>query len=235
MHLIAEAGTDGAIVALWDPEALPEGFDDRYRHESLELLELLQSEGKLFWTETGSDGAFLLHLFVDQAAPDHLAPYLQDPVEIPAFQVPGGTLWFAGAEYVYRVEGELLRAHPHMGTRMELPAGVYRACFRRCEYPDDFIEDQVRSRLGNDAYRFRDASGGLIAAATFVSLAGIIALIFSRFAPWSIGIIAVGALLWVAVAKLSRSDRYREVGRRSEEIEREFPSMIAELRSPERT
>lgn len=233
MRLIAEAGTDGAMVALWDPQALPEDFDARYRQEPGELLKTLQEQGRLFWDETGGDGAYLLHLYVDEPVPSHLEPYLQNPVEIPQFQVPGGSLWFAGAEYAFHTEDSRLRAHPHMGGRLELPVGVYWARFAQVEYPDDHVEEQIRRRLGDDAYRVRDASGGLIAGAMFVSLAALISLFLSRLSPWSLGLIGLAAVLWIGVTVMTRSRRYREVGERSEQIEHEFPSYIAELRSLE--
>lgn len=231
MRLIAEAGTDAGMVALWDPEALPADFDARYRSEAAELLETLQAEGRLFRHETGGDGSYLLHLFVDAPVPEELRPYLREPLELPRFQVPNGALWLAGAEYVFHTEDAMLRAHPHMGTRLELPAGVYHARMYEASYPEDYVEEQVRRRLGEDAYRLRDVSGGIIAAAVFTSLVAVIALFLSRFSAASLGLLGVAALLWLVVARMTRSRRYREVGEQSEAIEREFPDYVAELRS----
>ena len=231
MRLIGEAGTDGATVVLWDPEALPADFDARYRAEALDLLDALQRQGRLFWTETGGDGAYRLHVYLDEPVPESRAGDVADPVEIAQFQVPSGVLQFAGAEYVYRQDDAFLAAHPHMGSRMELPAGTYRARIYRAEYPADFVEEQVRSRLGKDAYQYREISGGLIAGAAILTLIGIIVLFLSRLAGWSLAVAGVAALLWVAVVMRVRSPRYHEVGERSGEIEREYPSIVLELQT----
>ena len=231
MRLIGEAGTDGATVVLWDPEALPADFEARYRDEALDLLEALQRQGRLFWTETGGDGAFLLHVYLDVPVPESLAGHCEDPLEIARFQVPSGVLQFAGAEYVYRQDDAFLVAHAHMGSRLELPAGTYHARIYRVEYPVDYVEEQVRSRLGKDAYQYRETSGGLIAGAAILTLIGIIVLFLSRLAGWSLAVAGVAALLWVAVVVRVRSPRYHEVGERSGEIEQDYPSIVVELQT----
>lgn len=233
MRLIGEAGTDGATVALWDPEALPVDFDARYRDEALDLLEALQDEGRLFWTETGGDGAYLLHVYLDERLPESLASYCLDPIEIARFRVPSGVLHFAGAEYVYRDDDAFFTSHPHMGSRMELPAGTYCARIYRVEYPDNYVEQQVRAQLGGDAYGYREISGGLIAGAAVLTLIAIIVLFLSRLAGWSLAVAGLAAVLWVAVVVRVRSPQYREVGERSEEVEREYPSIVAAFQSVE--
>jgi hypothetical protein len=231
MRLIAEAGTDGATLALWDPAALPEEFDARYRQETLELLEALQDQGRLYWTETGSDGSYLLHVYLDEPVPAALAPFLEEQVELRELQVPGGTLWFAGAEYTFRVDDSLLRAYPHQGTRLELPSGSYQACVSRVEYPEDYVEEQLHRSLGDASYRIREVSGRLIAATIFLSLTGLVTAFLSRLASWSLGLLGLAALGWVAVFALTRSRSYREAGAQAEVAEREFPDYVAELRT----
>lgn len=231
MRLIAEAGTDGAMLALWDPAALPDDFDARYRQETLELLETLQDQGRLYWTETGADGAYRLHLYLDEPVPEALAPFLGERVEIPELQVPGGALWFAGAEYAFRTDDSLLRAYPHQGTRLTLPIGSYRACVFPVEYPEDYVEEQLHQRLGEANYQFRKASGGLITATVFLSLGGLVSAFLSRLAPWSLAVLWLAALGWIAVFALTRSRGYREAGVQAEVAEREYPDYVAELRT----
>lgn len=231
MRLVGEAGTDGAMVALFDPEALPEDFDRRYEEEPVELLERLQSEGRLFWTETGADGAFLLHLYLDEPVPGSLAPYCRDPVELPAFQAPGGALWFSGAEYVFHRDDAQMRKYPHMGTRMEIPAGVYHARLLRVEYPEDHVEERVKQAVGARGRRLVESVGCLAGTALALTLGACLAMFASRFSFWSLLLGAAAVLAWIGIIAFVRSSAYRAAREQSTAIQRDFPLMVAEFRS----
>ena len=133
MHVI-ESGTDVATLVLFDPETLPEGFDEDEKHR-VELLEQLHTQKRLIRVNTGADGAFLLHAFVDEAVPVELRSYLVEPLTIDEFLIRSGHVYFSGAEYVFRSEASGLRRFPHMGGFFSIPPGNYRVTMYGTEYP----------------------------------------------------------------------------------------------------
>src|SRR5262249_8834820 len=147
-----EAGTDAAGVALFDPGALPGDFDLRIQDDPIELLEILQQDGKAFYTETGGDGAYLLHAYVDEPIPPNLQAHLRDPITIERFSIPTGHLYFTGSEYAFRQDDSFLRRYPHMGGSVAVPAGEYRLTIHRTEYPPDHLERLLRNETGTAAY-----------------------------------------------------------------------------------
>ena len=164
MRLIAEAGTDVAAVVLFDPAALPHDFDTAVPRHYATLFSRLQSEGRLFHNETDSDGSYLLHLFVDAPLPADLVRFCSDPLTIEPFHVPSGTLWFCGAEYAFQRNDARLRKYPHMGTRLEVPPGMYSARFWQTEYPDEYVEDQVEAGTTPEEYRMNTSGFAQIVA-----------------------------------------------------------------------
>src|SRR5438046_665522 len=113
MRHVVEAGTDAAALLLFDPGALPEDFDSR--DDPADVLEQLTEAGRACWFDTGADGAYLLHAYVDEPVPPSLEPYTRDPITREAFAAPTGRLYFTGAEYGFREDDRLLRRYPHMG------------------------------------------------------------------------------------------------------------------------
>ncbi len=96
MRHVVEAGTDAAMLVLFDRAALPDDLDSRLRQDGPGLLDRLSDEGRMFSLNTGADGAYLLHAFVDEAIPESLRPYLFDPLTRPNFPVPSGRAAVAG-------------------------------------------------------------------------------------------------------------------------------------------
>src|SRR5262245_19879545 len=95
-HAIA-TGTDVATVCFFDPAALPADLDG-----SLEGLATLQKEGRVWVNETGSDGSYLFHFYLDEEIPDPIRKYSSDPKTTERLSVPSGTICACGAEYAAR-------------------------------------------------------------------------------------------------------------------------------------
>jgi hypothetical protein len=229
MKLVAEAGTDAAGVVLFAPEALPEDFDARHRRDPRAVLEDLAAAGRLFQVDTGADGEYSLHLYLDEPLPGPLAAHCADLITAPAFAVPDGILWFSGVEYVFRTDDALLRRSPGMGTRLEIPAGTYAARFWRCEYPDEHVEDQVRQALGEREYRRLDMPGCLVGVALALTLVAVGGVIGSRAAAWSLLLAALAVGTWAGLYRVLRSPRYQALTEAQRAIERQYPSFAVEL------
>src|SRR5713226_2505055 len=103
MKHVIEAGTDAACLLLFDPGALPEDFESRFHEDPTGLFERLTKEGKAYWINTGADGNYLLHVFVDEPLQMSLQPYAKNPICVDNFSVPTGRLFFTGGEYAFRV------------------------------------------------------------------------------------------------------------------------------------
>src|ERR1041385_7075588 len=109
----------------------------------------LGKEGRMWFKETGSDGSFLFHFYIDEEIPESIRKYSDDPQApgrlrivriIPEsirkysddpqatgrFSVPSGTLCACGAEYVARDPLKVgLKCFSHMGGIFNLPSGEY--------------------------------------------------------------------------------------------------------------
>ena len=117
MHVFVETGTDAAALAAGDIEAINEVLDAPSLDAWIERRDRAAASGVLWRTDTGSDGSFLVHLFVDEEPRSELVPYLRDPIEIPRFPIPSGRVLVAGEECFARRHIEKIR----LGKVVELP------------------------------------------------------------------------------------------------------------------
>lgn len=229
MRHVVEAGTDAAAVLLFDPAALPPDFDRRAAEDPADLLDELHQAGTVFSTDTGGDGRYLLHAYVDEPVSPHLEPFLRDPVVVESFPVPGGQLYFSGAEYGFREDASFLQRYPHMGGCFELPPGTYRLTLWRTEYPDNLAEQRLRQEVSPLAYQLHQGMGCCVGMAVLAFLGLVVAIFRAPAAPWRPGLfLALGTLAILPLA-LARSGAYRAARQRFREIERELPSFVAQL------
>lgn len=147
MKWILSGGTDGGSMALFDPDGLPEEFDEWVAQGAeADHYAALEADGRMFWVSDG-DGGFDICLFVDEPLPDDVSEFAE-PLEGPAIlHVPSGRLQFAGLEYMYRGDDSRLRRNLSMGQAAELSPGSYRARFFRMRYPDGFHAELVRPHV----------------------------------------------------------------------------------------
>lgn len=227
-HLI-EAGTDAAAVLLFDPGALPEDFDQRSRDDAADAVMALAAEGRGCYVETGGDGAYLLHLYVDEPLPDRLRPFAGETTVVDALQVPTGRLYFTGAEYGFREEAALLRKHPHMGNYCVIRPDVYRLTLTQLEYPEGLEEEQVRRELSPGEYRLRKAMEGLGALGCVSVLALAVSFLIRSHEPWLGVVRPVLVVLILLPWIVSRLAGYRAARERAEAVEREYPWAAAHL------
>jgi len=218
-----------ASLLLFDPGALPEDFDARTRGDPYELLEQLTEAGRAYWINTGADGAYLLHAYVDEPVPIALQPYLRDPLTAEAFAVPTGRLYFTGAEYGFREDDRFLQKHPHMGGAFTARPGVYRLKLWRTEYPDGLPEQLLRQQVSPWGYRLHQGMGWLVMTAA-LGFAGLsVAALLTPREVWLRYLLPVWGLLVLLPILVARLRAYREARERFRGIERQFPSVVAQL------
>lgn len=246
MKHVIETGSDAASLCLFDPATLPPDFDERARRGAFEEFEKLADAGTLWWCNTGGDGGYLVHVYVDESVPAELRPYLYDAWKSPHFPVPSGILWACGAEYVARdpehgnphtPKGGLAK-YSHMGGQCRLPAGEYELTAWRAQWPDGMLERELGKTLGSsrmkNSNRLGLATGVTLFAAFAVSIITlgltIGALGHFRERLGELGVAWGGlAALWLIALRLARAMSRRERDPQRREVEQRFPSIVVHL------
>lgn len=148
MRHVVEAGCDGATLCAFDAAALPADFDALVEQDPLGLMEDLQRQGRLWFSETAGDGNYVFHVHVDEAMPALPASSKVRRTlhaEFPVFAVPSGTLWLCGAEYTSRdpvsgstfTPGGGLGRYSHMGGAVRLAPGSHRVRIHQQDWTDE--------------------------------------------------------------------------------------------------
>lgn len=233
MKLLAEAGTDVASVALFDPDALPEDFDERPGEDTWPIIEQLAREGRVHEFNTGSDGGFLLHVYLDEPVPDALAKYVREPITVEKFLVPSGRLYFAGSEYIFRRDDSPLRKHPSLGTRLDIRPGTYKLTFSWMDYPHDSVEEKMKAAVGRRAAALHEAHGCIMAVSVLVVLFAVLDLVASVWYDvlWNWFRISLPAATVAILVPLlfSLLPGYRRAVRTYRALEKEHPCFVAFL------
>lgn len=233
MRFEIETGTDTGAIAIADPSltvALRSSTGrnaDRHREEAV-------ANGNLWRADTGADGSYLIHLFVDEDPPAAVAPFLRDPLVVETFHVPSGQLLVAGEEFV--AASEPLAKYPHMGSSIELPAGTYElTAFRLDEARDDDIERRFAAEADpreKRAWEFGNALPMICVGLTIAALiTGYVLQVTGAPQTATYGLAVIVAIVWIWQAKARRTPEYTAAERLYRRLERELPSIVVVLRS----
>ena len=229
MKHVIEAGTDAASLILYDPGVLPPDFDTSTHDDPVGLLEGLHGQGRVYWINTGADGAYLLHAYVDEPIPSQLEPHIQDPIKVPEFYVPTGRLYFVGSEYCGSGVDAALARYSHMGGSFTLRPGVYRLTMARGEYPESLQSDLLRQEVAPGAFALHQSMGCFVWLAILCAIGFAVAVFGEIFAPWRLYLLPLLGFGIAAPFVLARFRLYRETRMKYRAIEREYPSVIAWL------
>ena len=114
-------GTDAAQLAFWDVQHTRAGAESM---ELAELDEMWKADawgGRVFFINTGSDGAWDVHLYVDESVPDDLLLFYKTLNRRFLLRCPSGRLIAHGAEYYMASADET----PGSEDAIQIPAGDY--------------------------------------------------------------------------------------------------------------
>ena len=233
MKYIAEGGTDGGSMLLFDPEALPDDYDEQSKIDPTEILEQATLNGDAYWINTdGSDGDWLLHAFVDESVTPELRDFLRDEEQVDAFRVPSGKLYYAGVEYGFRHDDSFLKKYPGMGGLMEMKAGVYELSLYRAEYPEGFMEEKLRGQVSGFAYWLHQSMGLFV----MLGLVGVVVMLLSIFKLGMLPVlIPIGLVLLALPFVAFKSSVFKKTDKNWMEIQRDYPSVVAVMKTKELT
>lgn len=227
MKHVIEGGTDSGSMLLFDPAALPDDYDKCSKVNPTEILETATLNGDAYWIDTGGDGGYLLHAFVNEPVGSKLAKFLLDEQHVEKFRVPSGNLYFSGMEYGFRYNNSFLKKYPHMGGSFELEPGLYRLSLYRTEYPEELMESELRNRVSAAAFRLHQSMGWFILLAVIGFSLAITSFFKSTFMPI---LLPVGVILFAIPFVVSRIPLYKETDRIWVEIQWNYPSIVATLK-----
>jgi hypothetical protein len=228
MKHVVEAGTDAGSLLLFDPDVLPQDFGSE-RRDAMEVLAQLHAAGTVLWTDTGGDGGFLLHAYVNEDPPADVRPFLHDPAVVVSLPVPSGRVYFAGAEYAFRDDDTALRRYPHMGGSFAVPPGTYQLTLYWTGFPDGSDDAEFRRRASPAGVRLHAVFNALAAITVVTVVAAILALFAMKWRTWlSTAVPAVAAEV-VLLTSIRRSPVFRSAEAIWQQVQREFPSFIAVL------
>ena len=226
--LHALAGTDVAALIFLDPQAQAPDFDEQFSADSRKALAVMMSKGRGFWCDTGADGPYLAHIFVDAEIPSELAAALRAPIEMPSFVVRSGRVLFAGSEFSVPRQERVRRQYPGMGTVVEIPRGEYSLRAWRTVWADDF-DDVLSARLTLPERRWKRARDAMfvVVLAALVGTAGCLAARAFRAAV----AFAVLDVLMLLLLHATRTVPAVTRGRAAlEALGNERPSLVFQLR-----
>lgn len=214
-----EGGTDVAEMVLFSVDDCPPNTADN------ETLAALETTGHAIRLPTGADGGYLLHIYVDQSAPDSLKQHcVVDDSKKCRFQTATGRIAFGGAESTFQ------QFQPNANIRADsaIEPGVYDAVAYRTEYPDELIEEAVRAKIGRAGTRAVDFPGSIILVTVAATIGALLAGFVIGVA--AVGLVAaalVGGVVWFR--SYTRSDKFKGFMAEKREVEHEYPSVLVEM------
>ncbi|PTL75868.1 hypothetical protein [Vitiosangium sp. GDMCC 1.1324] len=230
MQRSLSAGTDAAGLCIFDPAAMPGDFDGRLREDPPAALDELAAAGRLYRWETGADGSYTLGLWVDKAMPSDLRPHAQPLAQLPAFQIPGGRLYFAGIEYVFRDDDAFLKKHPHMGQSSDVPAGTYGFELYELAYPEGYHEDLLNHRLTHAERRAHAAINVLLPVGGVLLAVATVLMFVLSLRSWATMVLPFAAIVLLVMLASTRLPAYRRARQVKRSMALEQPDYALVLR-----
>jgi hypothetical protein len=230
MPHVVETGTDVAQLIVFDPAVLPDDYERQPANQSKTVRDLHDAE-RLFYLETGADGGYLFHVFVDEPLPEYLHQFIREPRTQNHFDARSGRIYFSGLEYAFRSDDSRLRKHPHMGGHIEVRPGRYSLTMFRTEYPEDMMESELRRKVDSRAFRLHQNMGCLIGMAVLASILGATALLNLGISIISMSALSLAGLLISIPFIVPRLPSYRKAERIWQDVQRQYPSLVAQFQS----
>jgi hypothetical protein len=229
MRIIVETATDVAAVAVADPTLIGALREARDYAQFVAVRSQAEASGALWRTDTGADGAYLFHIFLEEEPPSDLRRQFEDPISMERFRVPSGRLVVAGEECLAGSQA----LSPALGQEVEVPAGTYRLTAFRVEDRDDVTDRRWKTEAPPEQQRAWRIGNSLAALSVIAVLAAIVGAVVLYLATSSVLLAILSCTLPLLVGGWSRRYRRGALFRAAEDafrkIEREMPSIVLVL------
>lgn len=219
-------GTDAAQLALWDVQHTRTGAESMELPELDELWKADALGGRVFFINTGSDGAWDVHLYVDEAVPDYVLVYYKTLNRRFLLRCPSGRLVADGAEY-YMASAE---ETPDSADAIKIPAGDYELQLHELcasDLDDPAYLTTIVSKEDLDYYLSRNTGFGW-------GCAGLVAgAIIGAITHWYWGLfVAMGVIVWGGVKRWRHQNdtRFADIESRLDADRNRYAFFICSLR-----
>jgi hypothetical protein len=208
-------GTDVAEMALFDVDSVPHDIP-----KDGEVIDELAPRKHLVRLPTGGDGGYLLHLYVNEAAPASVKQYcVADDSLSGKFSSPGGRIAFGGVESAF----QRFKANKNIRSDATITPGEYAYKAYHTDIPDEVIETVLRRVPSTPTERWLDRAPMVI----FLGTVGSIGVSLSSKSYLLAGVAAVvGPLVFKAVKRIPGQD---VLSVRREQAQIDLPSIVIEL------
>lgn len=214
-HHRLPAGTDVAEMALFDVEALPQS-----QPPDAEGLVALARQERLIRLPTGSDGGYLLHLYVGESPPEQVMKYCQAEDKLAGqFSSSNGHIAFGGTESAFRD----FKPNHFIRSDVMIPPGNYVFTAFRTDIPDEIIAQATRVERSSTERRLSQAPSVITLTA--------LGLAFT-FASFGHSVFAGLTLVlgYISSGAVKRLPTYKALAARRKDAELNFPSIVIEMK-----
>lgn len=219
-------GTDVAQLALWDVQHTRTGAESMELSEVDDLWKADALGGRVFFINTGSDGAWDVHLYVDEPVPDERLQFYKTLNRRFLLRCPSGRLIADGAEY-YMASAE---DSPGSEDALQIPPGDYELQLHELcagDLDDPAHLTTVVSRDDLDYYLSRNSGFGW-------GCVGLIAgAIIGAITHWYWGLcIGMGVIIWGGVKRWRHQNdtRFADIESRLDTDRNQYAFFICSLR-----
>jgi hypothetical protein len=148
-----DAGTDVAMIGLWDAQRSATPLTPAESKKFADALEADAGQGHVFVVHTGGDGGGPVDLYIDEPIPADVQERLEPGAGESVLILPTGALTVGGAEDYRSAKPRITGAN----SVVQVPAGKYSVrCYALNEEESPATEAALRKRVGREDIEYYD-------------------------------------------------------------------------------
>ena len=215
--LILEGGTDVAEMAVFCSDSIPKNTPDN------EIIEKLEAEKSLVRLPTGSDGGYLLYLYINEDINKKTKKYcIENDIIKKDITVLKGNISFGGIESA----AQNFKPNKNIRSDAKVPQGEYSATFFQTDYPENLIEDKISETVGENNLKYSSFPAKVVGFSFFVSIL-LLSLAINSNTYYGLALLIYVSVVYYWFKKYTSSKKYTEIEKRIEAVNLEFPSIVA--------
>ena len=116
-----------------------------------------------------------------------------------------------------------------MGGHVSMRPGRYRLTMYRTEYPEEMMEEELRQKVDPGAFRLHQNMGCFVGMAVLAVIAAVGTFFFLATVIWVTCVLPLAALFLAVPFIISRISSYRRTDQVWQDVQRQYPSLVAEF------